>query len=130
MKTAELTGAQLDYWVAKAEGFMRPRIVMGVCVVDLPDGHPMQPSTDWAHAGPIIERDRITLVHCEHGTTAGDEWEAYIGPLDPSRLDNDPPTAEGPTPLIAAMRAKVASTYGDEVPDDVVDLTLPKKVAQ
>jgi hypothetical protein len=34
-------------------------------------------------------------------------------------LDNDPPHGTGTTPLIAAMRALVASKFGDEVPDEI-----------
>lgn len=73
------------------------------------------PSTEWGDGGPIIDREKISTVYCEPGTTAGDEWEAYIGCLDPRRLDNDPADGEGPTALIAAMRAYVASKLGEEV---------------
>lgn len=106
MKTAELTGAQLDYWVAKAEGFMRPRIEDGVCVVDMPDGHPMQPSTNWAQGGPIIDRNDIQLGG--YGTSRFAE------------IRDDPHpwvSMFGESSLIAAMRAKVASVYGDEAPE-------------
>jgi hypothetical protein len=69
------------------------------------DRKEFSPSTDWAHGGPIIERERITLE--EH---AG-EWCAYVrmqwGPgAMPEGSDG---VGYGPTPLIAAMRAFVAS---------------------
>lgn len=108
MKVSELTGAQLDYWVAKVEGFMRPRIEGGVCVVDQPDGLPMNPSTDWAHGGPIIERQKIMV------TWNADHW--ISGAND--AVDNPKSRIwSGRTALIAAMRAHVASKFGDEVPD-------------
>lgn len=51
MKTDELTGSALDYWVARAEG-IEPSVdqQMKFC-----------PSTDWSLAGPIIERERIMI---------------------------------------------------------------------
>jgi len=64
-----------------------------------------QPSTAWEHGGPIIERARIDLI-------AGSPWRAVCG--DEGDVDG-PPTGlgEGPTPLVAAMRAYVASKFGE-----------------
>ena len=66
------------------------------------------PSTDWAHGGPIIEREGINLVH------QGDahDWDASL--WDYAEQDWHLHT-EGPTSLIAAMRCYVASKLGDEV---------------
>ena len=100
-KVSELEGAELDAAVTNIE--------------ENDGGPPLMYSTVWSIAGPIIERERISLVYCEPGTTAGDVWEAYVGDLCPRRLDNDPATGEGPTPLIAAMRAFVASKLGKEI---------------
>lgn len=104
-KTSELTGALLDAAVAKAEGL--PYQVSGgqklgkTLVMALgPIGEPWFPSSLWGHGGPIIEREGVGL-HKGHG--------AWIASL---------PYAEnqyGDTPLIAAMRAYVASKLGDEV---------------
>jgi hypothetical protein len=58
------------------------------------------PSTDWAQGGPIIEREMITVEW------TGEDWRTCIW-CDEKFL--------GPTPLIAAMRAYVASKLGDEV---------------
>jgi hypothetical protein len=114
LKTSELTGALLDYWVAKAEG-------LDPCIVNDVDGiaqcttgyfETFSPSTNWAQCGPIIDRERITILfHPE-------EWQASVGDYIPM-LDNDPPHGTGTTPLIAAMRALVASKFGDEVPDEI-----------
>jgi nuclear transport factor 2 (NTF2) superfamily protein len=55
---------------------------------------PFRPSTNWAHTGPIIERERISL---DWDDDAG-QWYAQVGHS----------TECGPTPLVAAMRAYVA----------------------
>lgn len=109
MKTSELTGALLDYWVAQAEGMLR--MVTG-SVEERLGG--FSPSTKWAHGGPIIERDCICMVHY------GNVWGAHIWPGSESWIDTDVYEADGTaaTPLVAAMRAYVASKFGDEVPDD------------
>ena len=104
MKTSELTGAALDWAVAKCEG--RDQFFS----LNLPKHKEhcfsrMAYSTDWALAGPIIERE-ISRIE-----DLGDTWEACGYGF----------TANGPTPLIAAMRCYVASQLGDEVevPEEV-----------
>lgn len=123
-KVSELEGALLDAAVALAEGFEHPgavgvnhrtddgtpwclsgcndwwrspegRVLCGPC-----QGYPRQYSEDWSAAGPIIDRERISV---EDGL--GD-WSAATtcGCI-----------ANGPTFLVAAMRAYVASKFGDEV---------------
>ena len=91
MKTAELTGAALDWAVATAKG---DKIILAE-----EDWHWY--STDWVYGGPIIEREGIDLQCQNQGL-----WCADLG-LDASIY--------GPTPLIAAMRCYVASRLGDEV---------------
>lgn len=119
MKTSELTGAALDYWVAMAEG-KAAKIEDDECLYYAVEGDefigwpPFVPSTDWNQGGPIIERDGI----CVFSYT--DCWGAICAPgredwIDVHRGDED---ARGPTPLIAAMRAYIASVYGEEVPDE------------
>lgn len=95
MKTNELTGLALDWAVAKAIGEYKP--------VSVP-----QYSTDWAHGGAIIERERITLID-----QGGDYWQACCGWKE----------AFGDTPLIASMRCYVVSKLGDEVeiPDELTE---------
>jgi hypothetical protein len=108
MKTSELTGAALDWAVAKAEGHD----------VDDPTwwpdfGDESCYSTDWQQGGPIIEREGISL------TSYLDEEDSYwIGSVECQYRDfNATAYYEecGPTPLIAAMRCYVASMLGDEV---------------
>jgi hypothetical protein len=95
VKTSDLIGPALDWAVAKCEGVPveAPGYVweIGKWV--------NQYSTDWAQGGPIIEREGIDLVKMH-----GSGWHAELKRI-----------AHGPTPLIAAMRAYVASKLGDEV---------------
>lgn len=98
IKTQDLTGAALDWAVAKCDGgwilalaYFLPNHGLGR----------MNFSTSWAQGGPIIEREKIGIDHYH------DVWNAskyglgwYIS---------------GPTPLIAAMRCYVASKLGNEV---------------
>ena len=119
MKTSELTGAQLDYWVAMA-GDATNNQDSGAYVAFArmekwgeswaqqqarPDTR-FKPSTDWAQGGPIIERESITISDFDNG------WRAGMVIWLPDHDD----WYKGPTPLIAAMRAYVASKYGDSVP--------------
>ena len=97
MKTNELTGAALDWAVAKCEG--------KDAIVRAPHKYVFEPSTNWAQGGPIIEREGISVWAFDDVT-----WKAE-NPFA-SGVDQ---VFEGPTPLIAAMRCYVASKLGDEV---------------
>lgn len=110
MRVDELVGAQLDYWVGRAEGAdFGPEWDQGPDYVMI-GGHSgrrperYSPSTDWAQGGPIIERERISVN--DGGFYYPGRRSAWI---DASF------TAYGPTPLVAAMRAYVASKFGNEV---------------
>ncbi|MEN5080970.1 phage protein NinX family protein [Bosea sp. TWI1241] len=113
MKTNELAGGLLDYWVAKAERKV-PLRHKDHWFVGLEREEAYAPSTNWAHGGPIIERERIVAVYDE---LIG-EWEAFHkGYLDRSGelQSKGDCIAEGETHLIAAMRCYVASKLGDTV---------------
>lgn len=106
IKTDELTGAALDWAVAKSEfdelaalNIQYPQHAMFYPKVS--------PSTDWALGGPIIEREEIFLAKSILGG-----WTASIYVKD-ERVRCT--LHEGPTPLIAAMRCYVTSKLGDEV---------------
>jgi len=130
MKTSELTGAALDWAVAKCEGLPLKLDPMGFRK-DAPtsmqagwwvwdgegqnqvighrktrrseeDGY--SPSTDWAQGGPIVERERIQLSTLSKGK----EWRAAL-------IYGQDHIQYGPTPLIAAMRCYVASKLGAEI---------------
>ena len=108
-KTAELTGAALDWAVAKCEGrgieFEDPRDpwLTRDGISDQPL-HSYTPSTNWAQGGPIIEREKISVGAIDEGA----EWYARQAWADAD-------DATGQTPLIAAMRCYVASKLGEDV---------------
>ena len=107
MKTSELTGAALDWAVAKLEGDMVPD--GGVMIQTWPFY-----SSDWSQGGPIIEREKIDLRWDVTLENTDGHWIAEWWPdeEDDSRIWG---FCSGPTPLIAAMRCYVASKLGDEV---------------
>jgi len=94
MRANKLTGAALDWAVAKANGNFGD---FGV------DG--FSPSTDWAQGGPIIEREIAKIERFSDAL-----WEATAFTNNAQDF-----VQTGPTPLIAAMRCYVASKMGDEV---------------
>lgn len=103
MKTSELTGAALDWAVAKCVGFP---------VRDGFDDNCPEYSTDWAQGGPIIEREKIGIERCIHAC----EYHGWTALKDYSFEASVPEeTTWGDTPLIAAMRCYVASKMGDEI---------------
>lgn len=118
MKTSELTGIALDWAVAKCE---HPDLVWGnsigihhashqIVIPHLPEPQCYwSPSTNWAHGGPIIEREKIAVAY-EPSMVYDDScrWKALA-----AMSDNE--HQYGPTPLIAAMRCYVASKLGDNV---------------
>lgn len=115
IKTSELTGAALDWAVAKCEGYIATFKPDGVVYA-----HPISgewhhngnwsPSTKWVQGGPIIEREGISVRlwidqgWCATNEREGDECDGddYVG-------------VSGPTSLVAAMRCYVASKLGFEV---------------
>jgi hypothetical protein len=130
MKASQLISPELDYWVAKAEGrkcklgkvFGGPNDGKTACLVwveptELMHGYNVEyrPSSNWVHGGPILEHERVSVV------SNGASWDAYVdaGYTGPDgQLDSKSPIIwEAPTYLIAAMRAYVASKFGEEVPD-------------
>lgn len=125
IKTSELTGAALDWAVAKCEGrnvtlmrnsdgslFPRPVWADGI--------EQLNYSTFWAQGGPIIEREWIsvgTSLVNEGTHHTLDNWYAtkyIVGKLEPLY-------GYGPTPLTAAMRCYCCSKLGDivEIPEEL-----------
>ena len=100
INTSELTGPALDWAVAKCEGF-KPHAAASLVLLEQ-----YLPTTRWAQAGPIIEREKIGSQRSIEG-----DWIAFVcsDSLDMEWLER------GPTPLIAAMRCYAASKLGDEI---------------
>jgi len=121
-KVDDLDGALLDQAVAKALGLVtnarevrtgRP-IYFAPSFIEAPREDPefgdeFRPSSRWDHGGPIIEREKIEIGYMGEGHG----WQAAVNPLALS--DFSIPWVDGPAPLTAAMRAYVASKFGDTV---------------
>lgn len=121
LKTSELTGAQLDYYVARAEGvpaedlfFHRaPYTGEVVCasrhvragVFVQPREHVLRYSTDWAQGGLLIEKHGMTVRPPETFVP----WEAHVW------RDSYWYAGAGATPLQAICRTVVRAAFGDEV---------------
>ena len=97
MKVTELTGAALDWAVAKCEGITEGKDK--AWYYDRRDAYNY--STNWAQGGPIIERERIEV--------------RYRVGVSVRALIDGKHEQYGNTQLTAAMRCYVASKLGDEV---------------
>lgn len=131
MKAAELTGAELDYWVSRALGLdfrgcvLRERFDAQEWLgYEQSWGRAYgEWSTNWAHGGPIIDLEKISTFRCQFAN----DWQACydimaVGGPAADASDAEPSGSymqAGPTPLIAAMRALVTRKYGYSVPDEV-----------
>jgi hypothetical protein len=104
-RVSEMDGAQLDYAVLTARGYKHASGPWHVCGEGCVSAELYHPSTDWMQGGPLIESEKIWLAAPLN--SARREWSAS--------LDCSVDHSLGPTPLIAAMRAFVASKLGDEV---------------
>lgn len=115
MKTAELTGALLDYWVARAEGvpatqlffYQTPYTIETVCGRHVLNNFPVavRYSTDWAQGGPLIEKYNLDMFEVD------DIWSSSVF---------EQPDIDGDTPLQAICRAVVRAAFGDEVEEVAV----------
>jgi hypothetical protein len=112
-KTADLEGALLDRAVGMAEGYEIDAKWGCNMTIRESGGAPSDwsPSTDWLQGGPIIERHDISVIKEEW---RADRWFAAIN-VEFGVHERADHRMNGPTPLIAAMRAYVASKFGDEI---------------
>jgi hypothetical protein len=129
-KVGELDGALLDMAVAMALGAKGLEIRSDVgdgeewCYSAEPPpeenwgygewSHYFAPSTAWEMGGPIIERERIAVL-CQSVLTRDAEPRHWLAKLAEDWWKDETAMSNGPTPLIAAMRAYVASKFGAEV---------------
>lgn len=122
MKTAELEGPLLDYHVALAMGHVWRR----PCdefegynawqAYERAFGNPTPPySKDWAVGGPVIEAKHIDVsLTWDYGFSDKPWFEAMVSSHEwQDGVSHD--QWEGPTPLVAAMRALVAFHFGHYV---------------
>lgn len=127
-KVSELEGALLDAAVARADGLRlvdrdgrlweaTPNCDEEAAVAhddydwETRTAHDLySPGEDWSHGGPIIERERM-CIQCPDVIEADlgrGQWSANV-------LGSGGRWQQGPTLLVAAMRAYVAAKFGDEV---------------
>ena len=125
MKTAELAGAQLAKWVAKAAGIClhdAPHTkscgnwgtdyTCTACGKDAYEGPSLlgwAPHENWNQGGPLIHQACLIV-----GPNS-DEAQNYSAHTFWGASNDNLHFWYGNTPLIAAMRAYVASKFGDEV---------------
>ena len=118
IKTSDLEGEALDWVVWRIEhgnAKTDDELVLALS--------PFNPSSNWAQAGPIIERENITLERNvkQRGCAVVGFYDWYAThPKNFGGLIRH--SASGPTALVAAMRCYVASKLGDavEVPNELV----------
>lgn len=126
-QVSELTGAELDLWVARAEGkcyTVQPGVWGNALINDLGRlsiaknswdcAKYFEPSKNWKDGGPIIERELIELINDRDMREDG-----WFGCVWQARLVSG--YFDGDHPLIAGMRCYVASKFGDTV-DDVLQV--------
>ena len=123
MKTSELSGAALDWAVAQALEYTTSTLDL---LYDIKSYSQFHPSTDWAQAGPIIEREDISFRKYHRlDSEAHGKYYARICRESGTMVCWHKTTGHqqtGPTPLIAAMRCYVASKLGEyvDVPEELV----------
>lgn len=111
MKTAELAGALLDYWVARAEGLEALVHAQAGCCIEVRDENGLAeweefaPSKNWAKCGPLIEKHEIQM---NLGTEPAGILVAYYS-HDGFQYSADLKEA--------ICRAVVCKEFDDEVPD-------------
>ena len=111
IKTSELTGAALDWAVAKCEGHTDSKDFAWY----YDRRNTFNFSTNWSQGGPIIEREGIGLDQYADYP----RWQAFTPAPE---QQSGQAVCTGPTPLIAAMRCYVASKLGDDIniPEELI----------
>ena len=108
VKLYDLTDHALNWCVAKALGEKKYRLEPSEFLNRREEGQ-FRFTTDWAQGGPMLE-DKLDIEGFEFGVDPtgfkqGDRYEAWVGGN----------AYNGPTILVAAMRAYVAAKLGEEV---------------
>lgn len=114
VKTQSLEFGALDWCIAQIEKLnvelTPPNYGNGIALVFIVGTDPLyRPSTDWESGGALIEKYAVTLTPFaisfggDPSYWLAQPWDQRVMPVD------------GPTPLVAACRAIVASVLGDTV---------------
>jgi hypothetical protein len=121
----QLSGAELDYWVARAEGLyggdLDIRPFWGCSYYDGTGLRSYSPSTHWDLAGEIITREQISTLF--ENVYPDRPWHAFItvsaGKSTPVY------EARGQTPLEAAMRVYIFKKLGPVVDNAAGEAATP-----
>lgn len=110
VKTSDLSSEALDWAVWKIEHCNAKTDDELIAALS-----PFNPSSNWAQAGPIIEREQIT-ISWQGAIWVGSKFNVRVN--DEYEFQNS-----GPTALVAAMRCYIESKLGDvvEVPNELVN---------
>ena len=123
VKTGELIGAQLDWLVAKCQGYVEQGVYgtpefrdseVYLCYCDAVLNSCYSPTTDWAQGGPLLNQHKISRTIDHSGL-----WIAYAGyNLNDEQRHMQCDRSE----LVAGLRCLVALNLGDtvEVPDELL----------
>lgn len=115
VRTADLTGAALDWAVAKAIGELEFIVITnGSHSLIHMDGYTWSPSTDWSQCGPLINRFKVMVDH---------DFEEYSTSQEPCYAESNYYWAIGETELIAICRTIVKRHFGEaiNVPAELVE---------
>lgn len=130
MKVSELIDDDLDYWVAVVEEYEmeRPQDMQMIkgnhrILIGPQNSHQKQyeysPSTNWAQGGPIVDK----LIADGFGMTPNRDGGCDVSTIDGECIpfdgdwDRESINQSGSTVLISACRARIASKFGETVPD-------------
>lgn len=102
IKVSEASGPVLDWMVGLCEGVEFTDSHTGIWFSPWGGMVPYCPSDDWEQGGPVIDGQGISIIFHGQGNWTASNLHGTV-------------CEEGPTPLIAAMRAYVFSKLGDEV---------------
>ena len=117
MKISDMTNEQLDYWVAKAQGWdfvRKQRTEYGFVYqvwwnspnsfIKAKDYHP---STNWQQAGELVEKFNVMIA--PSWVTEKNGWHGACS------YEQEPVSADTPTKAICI--AVIASVFGEEIND-------------
>lgn len=115
MKVSELRDRELDYFVAKAEGYV-PIENNDYWYVGLDKDVPYRPSKDWKDGGPLLQKYGLGCAFDRPGVwlavrATGPNYDTSLW----SMLRSEGQETEGSTALEAICRAVVKAKFGDEV---------------